>query len=227
MVRPAPGALARYDGAVPATLVLVRHGVTPLTEVGALSGGDVLGPSLTTVGRRQAAQAADAVFRLGTERWADLARPQTLVASPMVRAQETAAAIGRRLGAPVGTDDRLAEVRFGAWESLTPVEVEASWPGDLAKWVTSGTFAPPEGESYADLGDRVGPAVDELAAGSVGRTAVVVAHAAVIRSVVGRALDAPPSAWGRVRVPPCSLSIVRIWPDGDREVTAVGHPAAD
>ncbi|MDO8145271.1 MULTISPECIES: histidine phosphatase family protein [Isoptericola] len=225
--RPAPGALARYDGAVPATLVLVRHGVTHLTEAGALSGGDVPGPSLTTAGRRQAAQAADAVFRLGTERWADLARPDLLVASPMVRTQETAAAIGRRLGVHVTTDERFAEVRFGVWESLTPQEVEETWPGDLAKWVTSGSFAPPEGESYADLGERVGPAVDELAAGTVGRTAVVVAHAAVIRSVIGRALDAPPAGWGRLRVPPCSLSIVRLWPDGDREVTAVGHPAAD
>lgn len=227
MGRPASGALARYDGAVPATVVLVRHGVTPLTEAGALSGGDVPGPSLTTVGQRQAAQAADVVFRIGKDRWPDLPRPDSLVASPMVRAQETAAAVGRRIGARARTEQRFAEVRFGDWEGLVPEQVHEGWPGDLLRWVTEGTFAPPGGESYADLGARVQPALEEVAADAVGSTAVVVAHAAVIRALVGLALEAPPNAWGRVRIPPCSLSVLRIWPDGAREVTAVGFPAAD
>ncbi|PFG43549.1 putative phosphoglycerate mutase [Isoptericola jiangsuensis] len=224
MAAPASGALARYDGAVPATVVLVRHGVTPLTEAGALSGGDVVGPSLTTLGRRQAAQAADAVFRVGKDRWTDLPRPEVVVASPMTRAQETAAAIGRRLGAHVRTDDRFTEVRFGDWEGLTPVEVDERWPGDLSRWVREGTFAPPGGESYAALGERVLPALDDVAAAHATGTSVVVAHAAVIRALVGLTLQAPPTAWGRLRIPPCSLSIVRLWPDGEREVSVVGFP---
>ncbi|WP_277213203.1 histidine phosphatase family protein [Isoptericola croceus] len=227
MSRPAPGALARYDGAVPTTVVLVRHGVTALTEIGALSGGDVPGPSLTTAGQRQAAQAADAVFRVGKDLWPDVARPGAVLASPMVRAQETAAAVGRRLGARVGTDDRLAEIRFGAWEGLVPEQVQERWPGGLLRWVTEGTFAPPGGESYADLATRVQPALDDVAAQGEGSTSVVVAHAAVVRTLVGLALDAPPSSWARVRIPPCSLSVLRIWPDGAREVTAVGFPAAE
>jgi alpha-ribazole phosphatase len=227
MSRPASGALARYDGAVPATVVLVRHGVTPLTEVGALSGGDVPGPSLTTAGQRQAAQAADAVFRIGKDLWPDVPRPDAVLASPTVRTQETATAVGRRIGARVRTDERLAEIRFGEWESMVPEQVHAGWPGDLLRWVTEGTFAPPGGESYADLATRVQPALDDVVAGAEGSTSVVVAHAAVIRTLVGLALDAPPSSWGRVRIPPCSLSLLRIWPDGAREVTAVGFPAAD
>ncbi|GAA1992106.1 hypothetical protein GCM10009718_32310 [Isoptericola halotolerans] len=227
MHRPAPGALARYDGAVPATVVLVRHGVTPLTEVGALSGGDVPGPSLTTAGQRQAAQAADAVFRIGKDLWPDVARPDALVASPTVRTQETATAVGRRIGARVRTDERFAEIRFGEWEGLVPEQVQERWPGDLLRWVTEGTFAPPGGESYADLATRVQPALDDVVAGAEGSTSVVVAHAAVIRALVGLALDAPPSSWGRVRIPPCSLSVLRFWPDGGREVSAVGYPAAD
>lgn len=226
MDRPAPGALARYDGAAAATIVLVRHGVTPLTEIGALSGGDVPGPSLTTVGRRQAAQAADAVFRIGKDLWPDLPRPDAVVASPMVRAQETATAVSRRIGARVQTDERFAEIRFGRWEGLVPGQVEESWPGDLRRWVTDGDFAPPGGESYAAVGERVRPALDDVVAGAVGRTVVVVAHAVVVRSAVGQTFDAPPASWSRLRIPPCSLSVVRIWPDGAREVSAVGYPAA-
>jgi alpha-ribazole phosphatase len=224
MPAPASGALARYDGAVPATVVLVRHGVTPLTEAGALSGGDVVGPPLTTLGRRQAAQAADAVFRVGKDRWTDLPRADAVVSSPMTRAQETGAAIGRRIGAHVRTDDRLAEVRFGAWEGLTPVEVAERWPGDLSRWVREGTFAPPGGESYATLGERVRPALDDVAAARPTGTSVVVAHAAVIRALVGGTLGAPATSWGRLRIPPCSLSILRLWPDGEREVSVVGFP---
>ena len=228
MRRPASGALARYDGVVPATVVLVRHGITPLTEVGALSGGDVPGPPLTTAGRRQAAQAADAVFRIGKDLWPDVPRPGALVASPTVRTQETATAVGRRIGARVRTEERFAEVRFGEWEAMLPEQVHATWPGGLARWVTEGTFAPPGGESYADLATRVQPALDDVVRhADEGTTSVVVAHAAVIRALVGLALDAPPSAWGRVRVPPGSLSLLRVWPDGAREVTAVGFPAAD
>lgn len=221
---PASGALARYDGAVPATVVLVRHGVTALTQAGALSGGDDVGPSLTTAGRRQAAQAADAVFRVGKDRWTDVPRPDVVVASPMTRAQETATAVGRRIGAHVRTDDRFAECRFGQWQGLTPVQVAERWPGGLSRWVREGTFAPPDGESYADVGARVLPALDDVVAEHPTGTSVVVAHAAVIRSLVGAMLEAPPTAWGRVRIPPCSLSILRIWPDGEREVSVVGFP---
>jgi alpha-ribazole phosphatase len=221
---PASGALARYDGAVPATVVLVRHGVTALTEAGALSGGDDVGPPLTTTGRRQAAQAADAVFRIGKDRWTDVPRPDVVVASPMTRTQETATAVSRRIGAPVRTDDRFAECRFGQWQGLTPSQVADGWPGGLARWVREGTYAPPGGESYADLCARVLPALDDVVAAHPTGTSVVVAHAAVIRALVGAMLEAPPTAWGRIRIPPCSLSILRLWPDGEREVSVVGFP---
>lgn len=225
-VRPPSGAFARYDGVAPATIVLVRHGVTALTEVGALSGGDVPGPPLTGAGRRQAAQVADAVFRIGKDRWMDLPRPDAIVASPMVRAQETAAAIARRLGQPVAVDERFAECRFGAWEGLVPEQVHDRWPGALARWVSEGDYAPPQGESYADLGRRVAPALADLVTATGASTSVVVAHAAAIRAMVGQSLDAPAASWGRVRIPPCSISVLRVWPDGQREVTTSGYPAA-
>lgn len=222
-VRPS-GALARFDGAQALTLVLVRHGQTPLTVAGAYSGGSVPGPSLTTRGRTQAAQAADAVFRVGRELWPDVPRPSEIVASPTVRTQETAAAIGRRVGQHVNTEARFAECDFGEWEGLTAGQIEQGWPGELAMWHTTGTFVPPGGESYAQLGVRVWDGVDELLAGGTGRTVVVVGHAAMIRTAVGQALAMPPSSWSRLRIPPCSLSVLRLWADGATEVTTVGYP---
>ncbi|WP_353709020.1 bifunctional RNase H/acid phosphatase [Cellulosimicrobium sp. ES-005] len=225
------GAAVRFDDAPALTVVLVRHGQTPLTVAGAFSGSSVPGPSLTARGRTQAAQAADLVFRVGRQAWPDLPRPTTIVASPMVRAQETARAVGRRLGVHVTTDDRFAEVDFGEWEGLTAAEVNAAWPGRLHAWHTTGTTAAPGGESYADVGARVWHGLQDLVdtllpgAGPAGRTAVVVGHAVQVRAAIGTAIGAPPSQWSRVRVPPASVSILRLWADGTSELTAQGVPS--
>ena len=212
------------------TVVLVRHGVTELTEARAYSGGGVPGPSLTTRGRTQAARAADAVFRVGKDLWPDLPRARALVASPLVRTLETAAAVGRRIGQHVRPDDRFAECDFGAWEGLTPDAIADGWPHEFAAWSTTGTDRAPGGESYADVGERAWAGLrDVVAATDPGTTSVVVSHTVTIRALAGRALGAPVSSWRLLRVPPCSLTVLRfgLGDDGEpalAEVTATGFP---
>ncbi|WP_265522011.1 bifunctional RNase H/acid phosphatase [Oerskovia flava] len=219
------GARVRFDGHEPLTIVLVRHGQTPLTVAGAYSGSSVPGPSLTSRGRIQAAQAADLVHRIGREVWPDLPRPSAIVASPMVRAQETAAAVGRRVGLPVTTDARFAEVDFGRWEGLTSDQIAERWPGEPEQFLMTGTVRAPGGESVADVGERVVAGLRDLVAQGVGRTVVVVGHAVQVRAAVGRALDAPPERWSGLRIPPGSVSILRWWEDGLTEATVVGCPS--
>ena len=230
---PRPSGASPLDTQAVRTVVLVRHGVTPLTDVRAYSGGGVPGPSLTAHGRTQAARAADAVFRIGTALWPDLPRAGSLVASPMVRTLETAAAVGRRIGQHVRTDDRFAECVFGEWEGLTPDRIAERWPQEFRAWATTGTAPAPGGESYAHVGERAWAGLrDVVAAAPAASTTVVVAHTVTIRALVGRALDAPPATWPRLRVPPCSLTVLRLGPategaDGDvgvAEVTTVGYP---
>lgn len=218
------GAAMRFDDAEPVTLVLVRHGETPMTETKAYSGGAVPGPSLTSTGRIQAARAADTVFRVGRRLWPDVPHPSALHASPMVRTQETAGAVSRRLGLPVVLDDAFAECDFGEWEGLTAEEIEARWPGDLRRWHVDAAFRAPGGESIEDVGVRVSAGLERLRDGGVDRTVVVVAHSVVIRAAIGSTLGAPSSVWASVRVGPASLTILRLWADGEREVTVVGMP---
>ena len=218
------GAAMRFDGVPPATIVLVRHGETALTVSRELSGSSVPGPPLSAAGRVQAAQAADAVHRIGRESWPDLPYPSRVLASPMVRTQETAAAIGRRIGQHVEPEPAFAEAHFGDWEGLSTEVVEARWPGQLQRFYTDPGFAVPGGESMADIGVRVEAALTEVAAQGTDATPVVVSHVMAIRAALGITMGLPPAAWTWQRILPTSLSVVRFWPDGMRELVAAGVP---
>ncbi|KAE8765162.1 bifunctional RNase H/acid phosphatase [Georgenia thermotolerans] len=221
--------LPRATGA-PATLVLVRHGVTALTETGRYSGGDTAGPPLSDLGRAQAARAAALLKRVGDDVWPDLPTPGAVVASPMARARETGTALAGALGVPLRTDERFAECRFGDWDGLTVPEIEAGWPGGLLAWATSADVRPPGGESLRDVGARVARGLRDLA-DHQGATVALAAHTVVIRAAVGLVARMAPGHWSAVRIPPASLTIVRLWPDVDADghlvgdLTVVGCPS--
>ena len=223
--RVATGAPIRFDASRPLTVVLVRHGETPLTVSGAYSGSSVDGPPLTARGREQAAGAAELVARIGRDVWADVPVPTELLASPMVRAQETAGVIGRRLGLPVRTERIFAECDFGDWEGLTAAQIELRWPGQLKVWHDDASVRAPGGESIEDVGARMRTGLRTVRDAGIDRTVVVVTHSVSVRSAVGVAIGANSSAWARIRVAPASVSIVRLWSDGASEVTVVGAPA--
>ena len=93
------------------------------------------------------------------------ARIERVVASPLIRALETARLA--RPNAAIETDARLMEQFMGRWEGLTEAEVLADnaplWEAMLADW-TRDQAAPPEGESYSALKTRVFQALDEIIA---------------------------------------------------------------
>jgi len=218
----APGATLHFGTGEPVTLVLVRHGVTTMTDSGAYSGSSTPGPPLTETGRAQVARAARLVARVGDDVWTDVEPPSSVLASPMVRTQGTGQVLADALGLALGTDARLAECDFGDWEGRTAEEVEDAWPGLLRRWHQEGTVAAPGGESMADVGRRVGGLLRELAATHAGRTVVLATHAVVLRSVVGSSVGLDPGRWYTLRVPPASVSAVRLWQDGHAELTALG-----
>ena len=155
------------------TLYFVRHGETDWNAEARLQGQrDV---PLNDFGRVQAEEVADQLRRL-VPRYEDL----DYVASPLSRTRETMERLREAAGLHPGfyrTDERLKELSFGAWEGLTWKEVRAREPQAAAgrqrdKW----HYAPPGGESYAMLAERVAPAIAGLE-----RDAVVVSHGGVAR----------------------------------------------
>ncbi len=196
-----------------------------MTVSRAYSGSSVAGPPLTERGRQQAARAAALVEAVTEDEWGDVPPATEVLASPMVRTQETAAIIAERIGLPVRTEPLVAECDFGEWEGLVAAEIERRWPGDLERWHVDAAFRAPGGESIEDVGRRMHAALEALRSGGVGRTVVVVTHSVSVRSAVGVAIGANSSSWARIRVAPASVSIIRLWADGGTEVTVVGAPS--
>lgn len=206
-----PGWSAAPDLGAPATLVLLRHGETPLTPQKRFSGSGGTDPSLSDVGREQAQRVATALARRGTI--------QAVVASPLARTRETAGIVAARLGLRVTIDDGLRETDFGAWEGLTFGEVRERHPEDLNAWLADPEAHPTGGgESFTETAARVEAARHRLVAAYAGRTVLLVTHVTPIKTFVRLALGAPPEALFRMELSAASLSAVAYYADGNASV---------
>jgi len=182
-------------------IVVVRHGRTRSNARGLLLGR--ADPALDEVGLDQAAHLATALAGLpgGVQR---------LVSSPLLRTRQTAAAIADATGATVTVDDRFVELDYGEWDErplgeISP-ELWASWRADL-------DFAPPGGESHAQLGRRVRAGLDDLAADPSGTT-VLVTHVSPIKAAVAWALGGGDEMAWRMFVAPASVTRIALSPFG-------------
>ena len=112
---------------------------------------------------------------------------ERIITSPLSRAQDVARAVAAQTGATLHTDDRLAEMDFGAWEgqawSVIPrAEIDA-WAADPLR------YRPGGGEAVADVLLRVRRAWTGIA--SSADTTLLVTHAGPIRCLLHVALKVP------------------------------------
>ena len=109
-----------------------------------------------------------------------------VVSSDLIRATATADILNARVRLP--HDRNLREINFGDWELRTFNEVEAEDPERIrAYWETPGHVAPPNGESWNAVRQRVDGAIDDYLAYDH-PDLIVVAHFGVILTQVQRAL---------------------------------------
>ncbi|MFD8479753.1 bifunctional RNase H/acid phosphatase [Kitasatospora sp. NPDC059673] len=207
---PAPrvGWAGPADLGTPTTLVLLRHGETPLTPLRQFSGSTGSDPGLSEKGVWQAERTAEALAARGTV--------QAVVSSPMLRTRQTAEAVARRLGLDVRIEEGLRELDFGAWEGLTFAEVMERHPEDLTAFFGSAKAKPTgSAESLTTLAHRAGQARDRILARYPGRTVLVVSHVSPIKTLVRLALGAPPDAVHRMELSVASLCAVQYYSDGN------------
>ncbi|MER6673101.1 histidine phosphatase family protein [Streptomyces sp. NPDC000983] len=138
--------------------------------------------------------------------------------SPLARARETCELAG--FGERADHWDTLMEWHYGAYEGMTPAEIQAVRPGWLI-W----RDGVPGGESPADVAARADEVVSW--ARSADRDVLVFAHGHILRSIGARWLGLPLEFGARVRLNPTSLSVLG-WAYGEPALESwndLGHLA--
>jgi probable phosphoglycerate mutase len=187
----------------PTVTLLLRHGQTPMSVEKRYAGrSDV---PLTKTGLTQAAAAAKRLASAGID---------AIVASPLQRTVQTAEAVAAVTGLPVTTDEGFRETDFGAWDGLTFAEVRERWPSEMTAWLADPEIAPPGGESFADVSERVTAALARLLAGRPGQRVLLVSHVTPIKTLVAVALLAPPPALFRMHLDVAALCEIDWYADG-------------
>ena len=198
------------DGPGPTRVVLVRHGVTAFTEEHRLDGRGGADPSLSDLGREQAAHAGRSVLALVGEGGA------RVITSDLARARETGAAVAAALGVEPTADAAWDEQAFGNWDGASIRDIVRDEPDAWAAMRTDRDFRPPGGESHDELSARVVPAWEEVLA--AGGTTVVVCHRIVIMTVLAHVLETTTEAAWRVAAGPGSLTAFEVLPGGQLSV---------
>lgn len=198
------------------TLVhVVRHG--EVDNPGRVLYGRLPGYLLSPLGERMAQRVADHLAGR------DIVH---LAASPLERAQQTAAPIGAAFDLPVGTDDRLLEAG-NTFEGSTV----GAHPRQLLRLEhlrrLSNPMKPSWGEAYREIAGRMLAAAEEARRTASGHEAVLVSHQLPIeilrRLIEGRRL------WHNPRQRRCTLaSVTTLTYQGEEPVAlSYAEPASD
>ncbi|MFG3286790.1 histidine phosphatase family protein [Streptomyces sp. NPDC048111] len=174
-------------------ILLARHGQTEWSLAGKHTGRTDI--PLLEEGRRGAKLLGE---RLHRGPWGGLPGVEVRT-SPLVRAAETCELAGFAERAEPW--DALMEYDYGAYEGMTPAEIQAVRPGWFI-W----RDGVPDGEALAQVAARA----DEVVgwARSAGRDVLVFAHGHILRVIAARWLGEDVSFAARVRLDPTSLSVL-------------------
>ena len=154
------------------TFILVRHGESE-TNLRKAFTGQINAP-LTDLGRQQAKLMAEYVDKYHIDK---------IYVSTLQRAVDTAGAIAQRQNCPVEKCDAIMEINSGCWQGLTFGEIAEKFSQTYQVWRTDiGSAAPEEGETCAQLYDRVTGFFTELL-DKKEETVCLVCHATPIRMI--------------------------------------------
>ena len=119
--------------------------------------------------------------------------------SPLMRCRQLAEA----LHASPKFDDRLKEIHFGDWENKTWDQIGKHAVGQWAADVIN--FIPPNGESVANLRERVKTFLEIL---PLNRSVVIVTHGGVIRAIAGLLINSNAGNWTQLSFGYASMSMI-------------------
>lgn len=183
---------------MPVTIHLIRHGHT--AALGTVLAGRAAGWPLSDEG-------VDAVRRLA----AGLAavRFTAIVASPMLRAQRTAAMLASGRPIEVATDPGFDEIDFGDWTGRRFDELHGD-PAWQAWNRHRGLAQIPGGETMAAAQARALAALGRLCRAGDGVELAIVTHSDIIKALLANVLGCPLDLMHRITIDPASRSVLRL-----------------
>jgi broad specificity phosphatase PhoE len=185
-------------------VALIRHGEAVANAAGRWNG--LTDEPLTNAGVAQA-EALAARYDGATH----------VYSSGLLRARQTAAVLAERLGLPHTIREALHEMTFGAWENLTPAEIEERFPEDWHEIMVRGRDLPRggTGETMEGAGKRIAAALAAIVADHPDQQVAAVSHGGAIRGYLCGILDMSFADRRRLDLPAnASVSHVRFGPAG-------------
>ncbi len=179
-------------------IYLVRHGETEWNTLMKYQGQTDV--PLSENGRKQAELIGK---RLAGE------KIQSIYASDLIRAYETANIISIHHDLRVKTVRELRELNFGAWEGLTQKELKEIFANETSEWWGNPLSTRiPGGETLGEMVERSVRAIKKIVEKHEGENVLVVTHGGVIRSIVGSVLEMDLNKYWRLRLDNACLNII-------------------
>ena len=102
---------------------------------------------------------------------------------------------------------------LGVWDGFTFAEIWAGGRAEHNDWLASTAVAPPGGEPFDEVYERVSAAADRVLDAYAGKTVVAVSHVTPIKMLVRRALDAPMHVIYKIELSPASITTIQWFAD--------------
>ncbi len=188
-------------------IILVRHGESEGNRIRHFTTSP--DAAITEQGRRQALAAALCIKALF--------KPARVIASPYLRALETARIIAGQLALPVEIESEFREQNLGQLAGK-PYEVVREDPEFCPD--RSWQWRPPAGESQEEVRLRAAPVLDRLVQTHPDRELVIVSHGGVMRALWAHVAG----KWEGALVPAnCAIVLVEHDGSGYREPRLIGN----
>ncbi len=168
----------------------VRHGQTVWNVENKICGATDI--ALTPLGHQQAIETGKKILAEGI-------RADEILASPLIRAAETARHISEITGIPVRLEPRLKEQNFGKWESTARDGLE------FRKAKEDFCCRYEGGESMLHLAQRIYNLLDEIREEADRKTYILVAHNGIARVVQSYFFEMTNAEYAAFGVPNCAV----------------------
>ena len=155
------------------TLIVIRHGESEGNKGGYFTGN--VNVSLTDMGRKQALMVRDYLKEYKIDK---------VYSSDLDRAYETALPIAEYHGVEVEKRPGIREINGGKWERMVYADIKEQYGDEYNVWLEDmGNALCTDGESVAQLSERVEKEINSIIAENEGKTIAVVCHGTPIRAL--------------------------------------------